>query len=199
MAWHLSGRFIEACSCEMFCPCWFGPAKPDQGWCSGAVLMDIQEGTSEGSNLGGLKVVFVGDWPGDFFGGNGTARLYIDETATADQRQELEAICTGKKGGPWETMSGVIATWLPAQPAKIEVEWGDNVSVRVGSVGAIMVQPLKDPAGRQAQLHGAAAMAGLQLDHLDLARSEGTEFSDSEMRQWRSGGSGDTSTFTWSA
>jgi hypothetical protein len=147
MAWHLSGRFIETCSCEMFCPCWFGPAKPDQGWCSGAVLMDIQDGASDGITLGGLKVVFVGDWPGDFFSGNGTARLYIDETASADQRRALELICTGKKGGPWEALSGTITTWVPAQPAAIDVQWGDRVAVRVGTIGQIGLEPVKDHCG----------------------------------------------------
>jgi hypothetical protein len=200
MAWHMTGRFIEACSCKMFCPCWFGPAEPDQGWCSGSVLMDIQQGNSEGIDLSGLKVVFVGDWPGDFFSGNGTACLYIDATANTGQRRELELICTGKKGGPWEAMAGVIATWLPAQPATIEVQWGESVSVRVGDIGQISLQPpLTDGAGRQTQVLGAAAMAALQLDRLTLARSDGTAFSDPQMRQWQSGGSGDTSTFNWRA
>jgi hypothetical protein len=199
MAWNMAGRWIEACSCKFFCPCWFGPAEADQGWCSGAILMDIQQGNSDGIDLSGLKVVFVGDWPADFFSGNGTGRLYIDETANADQRRELEMICTGKKGGPWEAMSGVISTWQPAQPAAIEVQWGDRVSVTVGTVGQIAVQPLKDEAGRVPQVQGAAAMAALQLDRLELARSEGTAFADPAMRQWTSGGSGDTSSFRWSA
>jgi hypothetical protein len=167
---------------------------------SGAVLMDIQQGNSDGKDLSGLKVVFVGDWPGDFFSGNGTACLYVDEDANADQRRELELICTGKKGGPWEAMAGVITTWLPAQSAKIEVQWGDSVAVRVGTIGQISLQPpLTDGAGRQTQVAGAAAMAALQLDRLTLARSDGTAFSDPQMRQWSSGGSGDTSTFSWSA
>jgi hypothetical protein len=92
MAWQITGRWIELCSCKMFCPCWFGPAEPDQGWCSGAVLADIQQGNSDGVNLSGRKVTFVGDWPKDFASGNGTARLYIDGGADVDQRRELEAI-----------------------------------------------------------------------------------------------------------
>ena len=91
MAWRMAGRFIESCSCKLWCPCWLGPADPDQGWCSGAILVDIQQGNSDGADLGGLKVVFVGDWPKDFASGNGTGRLYIDEAADANQRRELEA------------------------------------------------------------------------------------------------------------
>ena len=30
MAWRLSGRGMEMCSCKSFCPCWLGPAgEPD--------------------------------------------------------------------------------------------------------------------------------------------------------------------------
>jgi hypothetical protein len=200
MAWHMAGRFLESCSCKLWCPCWLGPAEPDQGWCSGAILMDIQQGNSDGADLGGLKVVFVGDWPKDFASGDGTGRLYIDEAANADQRRELEAICSGQKGGPWEVVNNaVLSKWLPAQAARIEVEGGDSPSVRVGSVGQIRVQPVKDEAGRPAQVTGAAAMAAFGLDHLDLARGDGTEFSDPEMRQWKSGGEGVITTFNWGA
>ena len=31
-------------------------------------------------------------WPANFFSGNGSARLYIDESLSADQQRELEAI-----------------------------------------------------------------------------------------------------------
>ncbi len=198
MAWRMTGRWIETCSCELFCPCWFGPpAAPDQGWCSGAVVADIEQGTSDGVDLSGLTVVFVGDWPGDFNLGNGTARLYIDERATVEQRRELEAICSGQKGGMWEAFAASITQWRPAQAVKIDVQWGDSPTVRVGSIGQIGLQPLKDAAGRPAQVVGAAVMAALQLERLDVARSQGTQFADPEMRQWSSGGSGDVSSFNW--
>ena len=34
MAWQLTGDLIEACSCNVFCPCWYGApevALPDKG------------------------------------------------------------------------------------------------------------------------------------------------------------------------
>jgi hypothetical protein len=31
MAWHVKGKAREFCSCKMWCPCWIGPAQPDQG------------------------------------------------------------------------------------------------------------------------------------------------------------------------
>jgi hypothetical protein len=198
MAWQITGRWIELCRCKMFCPCWFGPAEPDQGWCSGAVLADIQQGNSDGVNLSGRKVTFVGDWPKDFASGNGTARLYIDGGADVDQRRELEAIFTGKKGGPWAVVaSAVITKWLPTLTANIEIEWGELPSVRVGDFGQATLQPLKNPAGQPTTMQGADAMAAFELERIELARSDGSQWANPEMRQWESGGSGDVSTFNW--
>jgi len=52
MAWRMTGRWLETCSCKMICRCTMGPAEPDQGWCSAAILVDIQQGESEGVSLG---------------------------------------------------------------------------------------------------------------------------------------------------
>lgn len=200
MAWKVSGQSLELCSCKMLCPCWFGPdGDPDQGWCAGAFAFDIQEGNSDGVNLGGSKVAFTAEWPGNFFGGNGTARLYIDERATADQRRELEAIFSGKKGGHLEGLFGAVITkWLPAQATKVEIQWGDNPSLSVGGAGQGRWQPVKDPSGRPTKVQGAAGQAGFQIESMDLASSKGSRWSDPDMRSWE-GDSGTLHTFDWSA
>jgi hypothetical protein len=159
MAWHITGRSMEFCSCAMLCPCWLGPeGKPDQGWCSGVLGYQVDRGDCEGVNLGGAKVVLTADWPGNFFAGDATARLYIDGAANTDQRRELEAIFTGKKGGLLEPLfDAVVAKWLPTQVTGIDIRWGDNPSVTVGSVGQAKLTPLKDQAGRPTKVAGAAA------------------------------------------
>ncbi len=115
MAWRVSGQMVEFCSCKMMCPCWFGPGtEPDQGWCAGAILYDVEQGQVDGINVGGTKVVFAAEWPGNFFAGNGKARLYLDANASADQRRELEAVFSGQKGGLFEGLMGAVITeWLP--------------------------------------------------------------------------------------
>jgi hypothetical protein len=199
MAWHLTGNMIELCSCKMLCPCWLGPAEPDQGWCSGALVFDIQQGAADGVDLNGFKVVFAADWPGDFWKGNGTARLYIDETASAEQRRELEAIFSGRKGGLLEPLLGaVIAKWLPARTTPIAIQRGDALTITVGNVGQVAMQPLKDQTGRPTKVQGAAAQAAFQSDSMELASSKGSRWSDPELRQWE-GDSGTLHTVTWSA
>jgi hypothetical protein len=99
----------------MLCPCWFGVAElmvMDQGWCASALLFVISQGTSASIDLTGCKVVLAFDLPGPtLFDGNGVARLYIDESATAGQRRELEAIFQGTRGGPMEILAGLMSRW----------------------------------------------------------------------------------------
>jgi hypothetical protein len=150
-------------------------------------------------NLSGCNVVWRIDLPGDFVGGNGTARLYVDEAATADQRRELEAILTGKKGGPWAVVSTLVTTWLPTQVVKITIEGADNPTVTIGNVGQVQLQRVLDAAGRQTQVLNAPALGVFQADSVDLARSDGTQLSDPDMRSWQGGGSGIMGAFRWSA
>jgi hypothetical protein len=199
VAWQVTGQLHELCSCKMLCPCWFGPAEPDQGWCAGALVFDVERGNSDGADLGGKKVVVAAEWPGDFWGGNGTARLYIDESASPEQRRELEAIFSGKSGGPLEPVwAGVISKWLPSQTAKIEAQWGDNPSVSVGNVGQVKSERIKNEAGQPSIVQGAAAMAAFQLETMQVARTSGSRWTDPDMRHWE-GDSGVVSQFKWSA
>jgi hypothetical protein len=199
MAWQVTGKWHELCSCNFFCPCWFGPAEPDKGWCSGTLIFDIEQGNADGVDLGGRAVVFTCDWPGDFWAGNGTARLYLDERATADQRRELEAIFSGRKGGPMEPVAaGVVATWLPAQTAAIAIAWGDTTTATVGDVGRVTSQRLKGGAGEPATVQGAAAMAAFGLERLEVARAAGSHWADPDLREWDAD-SGTISRFDWRA
>ncbi len=200
MSWQVSGRSVELCSCNAFCPCWLGPErKPDQEWCSGIFGFDVQSGNSDGIDLAGCKVVFMAHWPGNFFGGNGSARLFIDESASADQLRELEAIFSGKKGGLLEGLFGaVISTWHPARVGKIEMAWGDTPRVRVDGIGEAAVKPFQDSAGKSATLSGAAAQAAFQIDSMVLANGKGSSWSDPDLGQWN-GDSATLHSFSWAA
>ena len=200
MAWNVNGKSLELCSCKMLCPCWLGPeGEPDQGWCSGSFVFDIDQGDADGVELRGCKVVLFAEWPANFFLGNGTARLYIDETASGDQWSALDAIFSGKRGGHLEGLFGaVVSSWLPAKTAKIDIKWDENPSFSVGTVGQATLAPLKNPNGQPTKVQGAAAQAGFQIESMDLASSKGSRFADPDLRAWE-GDSGTLHTFAWSA
>jgi hypothetical protein len=198
MAWTVSGRWWEHCSCKMWCPCWVGPAEPDQGWCSGCLIFDVQEGDSDGVSLRG-KVVIRIDFPSDFFSGNGVARLYLDDSATEKQRTELQAIFSGERGGHLEALwQATISQWLPAQVTSIELQDAATPSMRIGDDGYVQYQaPLQDPTGNVTVVQDAAAATAFELGTVTLPRSDGSRWRGPDMREWESGGSGTSGRFSW--
>ena len=187
MAWQITGRSMEMCSCKQFCPCWLGPeGEPDEGWCAGFFVFDIQQGNSDGVDLGGTKSVLISDWPGNFFAGHGKARLYLDEAASEDQRRELEGIFGGKKEGFFSALwDAVIDEWLPSQVAKINLGWDGEPSVGVEAVGSATLQPLTDGAGRKTKISGALAQEAFHIDSMQLAGIKESQWTDSGLRSWQ--------------
>jgi hypothetical protein len=160
---------------------------------------DVQEGSSDGVDLGGTTVVLMADWPGNFFAGQGKARLYINDSANEDQIRELEEIFSGNKGGHLEGLWGaVFQEWLPARVLKVEIAWGEKPSVTVSGIGQGTLQPLTNGAGQATRVTGAVAQAGLQIEGMDLASSKGSNWSDPDLRRWE-GDSGTLHAFKWSA
>lgn len=199
MAWRVSGKSTELCSCKMMCPCWLGPeGEPDQEWCSGAFGFEIEQGQSDGVDLSGTRLALAANWPGNFFHGNGTARLYLDDRANEEQRRELEAIFSGKKGGMFEAVfGGIIAAWLPAQVTRVDMRLGKTSTLTVGDVATAQLEALDDGAGNPTRVSGAVAQGALQIDGMQLASAKGSQWSDPEMRAWE-GDSGTLHNFNWS-
>ncbi len=92
MAWQLTGRWLESCSCKMMCRCVFGPAEPDQGWCSGSFAFDIERGTSDGVDLGGTRAMLLLDFPKDFISGDG---VVLEIRSLEPTETTLELILSG--------------------------------------------------------------------------------------------------------
>ena len=202
MAWNVSGQMSEACSCEVMCPCWFGVKElmvMDQGWCDSTFLFQVNQGASDGVDLSGRIVVVATDFPGPtLFDGNGTARLYVDASATADQKRELEGIFSGAKGGPMEVLAGLVTKVLPTQSVAITVqENGDDISATVGSYGVIKSQPMKDEAGQPTVIQNAMLVQHLQLSNPQVAPS-GHRWTDPDLPRAFDSKSGARATFNWS-
>ena len=199
MSWQLKGTWVEACSCKMNCRCILGPTEPDQGWCNGAWVLQIDRGNSDGLDLSGVNVAIHVQLPGDFVSGVEAARLYLDEATTPDQRRELEAIFTGDKGGVWENLQAFIGKWLPPMVTTIKIDAGDPPSYAIGDFGIGKFERLKTESGKQAKVIDPPVPALLGIATMELARADGSSWSDPEMRQWQSLGYGVVAPFNWSA
>ncbi len=197
MAWQINGTYYSPCSCKVGCPCALGELEADQGWCSAVMVVDIQKGNADGTDLSGTKVALVGDWPSGFLSGNGTARLYFDPSISAEQRSKLEGIVSGQKGGVFEILGSLISNVQPSEEAPINIQSGDEETrISVGDFADLVVKPLRGPTGEPTRLlHGAAAFR----DDIVLANGRGTSAHAPGMRQWESLGHAEMSEFDWSA
>src|SRR5919106_655122 len=140
-------------------------------------------------NLAGRDVVLFFDWPGPtLLDGNATNRLYIDDAADTNQQKELEDIFQGRRGGPMQMLSPVVAKWLPTVKTRIDIKeddndgGGHNITAKVGNYGEIKSQQLKNQAGRAMTVQGAgfASMFQFENDTLTLAPSD-TQWFDSDL------------------
>ena len=186
MSWSLRGNLTENCSCNMFCPCWFAVKDymvMDQGWCAGSMVIEIQDGKSDGVDLAGRTVVILVDFPGPtMFDGQGTARVFVDEGANGDQVRELGAIFQGQKGGAFALLGSLISKWLPLSKTSIQVQRkGDVVTATVGSVGQVSSRAMRDEHGDGFTMTGGGFIGAFGMEKAELAPSKGTRWSDSEM------------------
>ncbi len=197
MSWEVSGVMLEVCNCTLLCPCWLDmTAQPDQGWCGTAILFDIERGHVDGLDLAGRKVVMAADIPGAFAGGNFTVRLYIDEGASAEQRQTLEQLFTGQLGGPMAALGPAVTTLLPTRVTQIMVQHGETVTATIGDAGRLQWAPRQGPGGDTTRVEAAEAMAVFAIADGHPAKTAGSQWSDPDMRSW-SGDSGMMSRFAW--
>jgi len=172
----------------------------DKGYCAGTMLFQIQNGMSNGINLGGRTLAIATDFPGPtVLDGNGTARMYIDDTADAKQLKELEDIFQGKRGGPMAVVSQLVTKNLPTKTAKIEIrEDGRKLTAKVGGFGQMKSEQLINESGKTVTLHGAGFASVFQYENevITLAPS-GTEWSDPDMPRPFSTKSGTVANFSW--
>ena len=107
----LDGSLIEACSCNVNCPCWIGE-DPDLGECFAIVAYGIEKGRIRELDVSGLSLVLICHIPGNVLAGNWQVVALVDERGTPEQREALIDAFTGKLGGPlgdlWEALIGEV-------------------------------------------------------------------------------------------
>ncbi|WP_018321273.1 DUF1326 domain-containing protein [Bradyrhizobium sp. WSM2793] len=148
--WRLEGEWMKNCTCAFGCPCDFN-ARPTQGYCKGMVAMRIANGHFEGTRLDGLCFAITVDFPGPLHEGNGTIQPIIDERATAEQRQALFDIFSGKHSaeGTLFQIVSMIVTKIH-DPVFAPFEFSFDKEGRVAKLVArgvleTDVEPIKNP------------------------------------------------------
>lgn len=121
-AWWARGLIFENCACTLVCP---GHMHFSQFCtherCKGYWALRFDDGAFDGVSLAGLRAVIAFDTPQRMIDGQWIQSLVIDESGSPDQRQALEALLTGKAGGPWQKLAGFVGTQLPTEFRHIEM------------------------------------------------------------------------------
>ena len=196
MAWHLTGTLYNPCSCKIGCPCALGEMDGDQGWCSAALIVDVQRGNVDEVDVSGQRVAMVADWPRGFLAGQGTGRLYFDPGTSNAQRAALESVISGQRGGTPAVLASLLTQVLPSREAPIQLQsTPEETRITVGDFGAAVVAPLRNEQGEVTRLmHGITAIR----DNVIWGKGTGTHWRDPELRQWESAGHGEQSELDWS-
>ena len=112
--WHAKGDWFDVCKCSVPCPCTFAQ-PPTDNTCEGILAWRIGTGRFGETDLSGLSVVALGAFTGNLWAGaKAQMGIYIDDRATPEQQQVIQAIWGGQAGG-W--MAGFAGTPQPLFPA----------------------------------------------------------------------------------
>jgi hypothetical protein len=144
----LHGSLIEACSCNVNCPCWIGE-DPDLGECFAIVAYGIDSGEIRGLDVSSLNLVLIAHIPGNVLAGNWEIVALVDERGTPEQREALLDAFTGKLGGPlgdlWEALIGNVKG-VEFVPITHEVAGGSGV-LRIPDMVETEMDPYRGPDG----------------------------------------------------
>lgn len=120
-AWRIRGNVMEACNCNVTCPCNFG-GDPTQLPCEAILGFNIVEGNYGQTQLGNLNVVLTAVIPGNLMEGNWTMGAYIDQRANHQQMEALGTILSGQAGGWFAAVTALISNSLPPKQVPINFE-----------------------------------------------------------------------------
>ncbi len=153
MAYKIEGRLLEVCTCNVLCPCWVG-ADPDGGVCDGTLAWHVDRGSIGDVDVADTTLVILAHIPGNILQGNWKVRIYINDQATAQQKDALVNLWSGKLGGPVADLAKLVGTVDAVEqvPITFEVE-GVNGTLRVGSAIDAELEPFKGATGKETALH----------------------------------------------
>ncbi len=109
--WSVNATIIEACSCPMFCQCYFNtqPAGhthngKEEHFCRTNVAYKVNKGRYNSETLDGAKFWLAGDVGSDFSAGQTEwAVLYFDPSLNGKQREAVQVILSSLMPVKWKS------------------------------------------------------------------------------------------------
>jgi hypothetical protein len=198
----MSGTYFESCSCDALCPCtWSGlSVRATTDRCNSLLVFHVDAGDVEGVTIDDLTFALVIDSPALMGEGNWRVGLLIDDRASDEQVQKLEAVIAGQLGG-WPALLGaLIADRLGTELAPISFEDDGRVRrVRIGTAIDVEVEdfiPVGSPTGEPVQVTNVLHPASSTLTAAPAKRARVSAFG---IEFGRTGESGFSASFSWTS
>ena len=147
-AWSIKADYIEACSCNLFCQCYFKTSPEGGEMCNFDNALVIRQGHVGNVDVSGKKVWLSGDLGGDWSQGQAKTAVITFEPGTT--REQKDAI---------EFMVGKIypVKWASFAEDESPIYWqrdGNNGTARLGdgTRGEVKLTGQLGPNGRPIDL-----------------------------------------------
>ncbi|ARP85362.1 DUF1326 domain-containing protein [Bordetella genomosp. 9] len=152
MSYHLEGRLLEVCNCNVLCPCWIGE-DPDNGTCDTIVAWRIDKGTVDDVDVGGNTIAAVAHVPGNILQGNWKAAIYVDDQASPEQEAALLKVYTGQAGGPIADLVQLVGEVVSVERAPIRFTVAEGKGeLQIGDDYYAKLEPYLGATGAQTTL-----------------------------------------------
>ena len=143
----LRGTLLEACTCNILCPCWVGE-DPDGGTCDSILAYHFERGTIGDVDVSGLTLVAAAHIPGNILNGNFRTVHLVDDRASHEQLAALSDVFQGRLGGPVADLANLIGDYLGMLQAPIEFALHEGQgSLRIGDRLLSVMEPYRGPDG----------------------------------------------------
>jgi hypothetical protein len=146
--YQFEGSLLEACNCDVLCPCWIGE-DPDNGTCQSVVAYHFDSGTIRRVDVSGLTLVSIVFIPGNILAGNWKQVLFVDDRASEEQAEAMVDAFTGKLGGPLADLAQLVGERLDVvrMPISHEVVEGRGSLTLGGDRAVAVMEPYRGPDG----------------------------------------------------
>lgn len=180
MTWSIEGRYFENCSCEVVCPCTASLALgADNDYCRAVLCFHVDRGEVDGIDLSDTTVAAVAQSGRFMHEGDWKLGLLIDDAASPEQAEKLQAVFSGELGGPMGALSGLVSEMLGVERVPLEFSSSEGRHMlRAGEHGqaaVVDVVPFGAEDGQAARLTGIFHPAGSELTIAQAAESSGVE------------------------
>ena len=180
--WHFNGTVIEACSCPMFCQCYFNtepashPAHDGDHFCKFNMAYKVNEGHHGETDLSGVKFWVAGDLGSEWDDGVTEWAVVTFAPGTTDAQKAGVATALGHIF-PVEWKSFAVAE-------DSEIEWTANedraeAKLAGGENAHIILNKHQGMGGETGVLHN--------IGYFAAARNDGFKMMPNEVETWKVG------------